>query len=148
MDINEIDAQIRMPNFDFQRIFIRFFIPTKFQYYYIILNTLFINIILFSFDWLVDWFIDFNSILTRLKSLYAWRLGIVVRESCSYLHFCILIKFFLFCVFSTRIRIVFNRSIYPIDGTLTSTTTADQSGLERNGSKGTHFIPQFSKTGG
>ena len=40
-----------------------------------------------------------------------------------------------------------NSSIWPIDGTLTSTTTVSQSGSESNGNKGVLQIPQTPRQG-
>ena len=39
-----------------------------------------------------------------------------------------------------------NRSIWPIDGSLTGTTTPDRSGLGSNGNKGVLYISQSSRT--
>ena len=38
-----------------------------------------------------------------------------------------------------------NSTIWPIDGTLTGTTTLGQSGHESNGNEGVHHIPQTSR---
>ena len=40
-----------------------------------------------------------------------------------------------------------NSSIWPLDGTLTSSTTPGESGPESNGNKGVLYIPQSSRIG-
>ena len=49
--------------------------------------------------------------------------------------------------YSYRIQIILNRSIWPIDGSLTGTTTPGQNEPRSNGNEVVFHIPQSSRTG-
>ena len=69
------------------------------------------------------WAIDFNVMSTFLGLFCAWRLGNFIH--CTFI-FTFLCRYFLkvlFCTLSYKIQIILNISIWPLDGTLTGTTT-------------------------
>ena len=105
-----------------------------------IFNCIFKNIILSYI--LIDWLINFNNISTWIGLFYAEKLGnhwkFIIISLCS----CFL-KDFAFAHGPFGYKWFLIRSIWPIDGTLTGTTTPGQSVPVRNG--GVHHTPQFPK---
>ena len=73
-------------------------------------------------------------------------LGICIH--CIYLHFsCSFLRALFYGTWSYWIQIFLNRSIWPIDGTLKSIITPDQSGPGSNGNEEVLLTSQISKNG-
>ena len=94
------------------------------------------------------WEIDFKGMSNYWGLFYALSLGNCL---CCIYTFCVVISLEFFwegcCIQSDWIQIILNRSIWPIDGTLTGTTTPSQSGTRNNGNERVLHIALISRTG-
>ena len=91
--------------------------------------------------------IDFNGISTLLGLFYSSRLENHIHCMFIFTFFMqLFLKSFFFALGHIGNKWFINKSIWPIDGTLTGTTTPGQSGTGSNGNKRVLHSPQSSRT--